>query len=582
MRSLTEKTLADCITITFRWLIVVGVLFTLSPDKISSLPLIIIMVLYSVVNVTLSIIAILNLHLKFQYYLLAGIDFVIVFLIFGFSGGIDGTGTWIGMMPVLTAVFGFRFISVLIIAICFSILQVVHAWFYSTRLDILSPAVLLTMTNLSSACLFYWIRKKQVGQLVNRQSQRPSENMVKKENGQPDERERIRAFYELTNLLSTTLNYQRVLDIALDLSVNALSSKGSSAERMVSAVLLFSEDQLHIGCARRLTPSDMKIVLVGKKGVVEEVIREGEPRLLETPSQDPELGRIVAFRSCNTVYCVPLRSGLDVYGLLIFGHVEKNFFTPERCDILEIISRQAIVAIQNARLYQDLKAEKEHIVEVQDEAQKKLARDLHDGPTQSLAALAMRVNYARRLLEKDPKSVAEELYKIEDLARRTTKEMRHMLFTLRPLVLESQGLIAALESMAEKMRETFDQNVIVEADAGIVDQLESNKQTVVFYLVEEAVNNARKHAQAAHIWVRLRAISDNIAALEIIDNGVGFDIAAVNSSYENRGSLGMVNLRERTELLNGILDIDSVIGKGTRIRVFIPLTEEAVDRLHHR
>jgi signal transduction histidine kinase len=222
------------------------------------------------------------------------------------------------------------------------------------------------------------------------------------------------------------------------------------------------------------------------------------------------------------------------------------------------------------------------MMEVQEETRKKLARDLHDGPTQSVAAIAMRVNFARRLLERDPESAAEELFKIEELARETTKEIRHMLFTLRPLVLESQGLIGALQSMAVKMRETYGQNVIIEALPEVVAQLDGSRQGVVFYIAEEAVNNARKHAEAEHIWVRLKQTEPDVALLEIQDDGVGFDVDAVDASYENRGSLGMVNIRERAQLVNGVLNVESAKGEGTRIRVWIPLTDQAADRLHHR
>jgi len=193
----------------------------------------------------------------------------------------------------------------------------------------------------------------------------------------------------------------------------------------------------------------------------------------------------------------------------------------------------------------------------------------------------MRINLARRILKKDVKEADNELVKIEELAHRTTKEIRHMLFTLRPLILESQGLTAALEAMAEKMRETFTQNVIINIDEKILEDMEMGKQGVIFYIVEEATNNARKHANALHIWVRLRSFESGIALLEIEDDGLGFDVAAVNKSYDKRGSLGMVNLRERSELVNGLLNVDSALGKGTRIQVYIPLTEDAVDRLHH-
>jgi signal transduction histidine kinase len=266
---------------------------------------------------------------------------------------------------------------------------------------------------------------------------------------------------------------------------------------------------------------------------------------------------------------------------MLYAHPDPNYFTTDRRDLLDIIGRQAVVAIQNARLYQDLVEEKEHMMEAHEEARKKLARDLHDGPTQSVAAMAMRINIARRMLEKDSKGALEELVKIEDLAHRTSKEIRHMLFTLRPLILESQGLNAALLSMADKMRETFNQNVVINIDESIAAQMELGKQGVIFFIIEEAITNARKHANAANIWVRLRPIEQGVVLLEIEDDGIGFDVESVNQAYDKRSSLGMVNLRERTELVNGLLNIRSAPGKGTTISVYIPLTEEAADRLHH-
>jgi signal transduction histidine kinase len=131
------------------------------------------------------------------------------------------------------------------------------------------------------------------------------------------------------------------------------------------------------------------------------------------------------------------------------------------------------------------------------------------------------------------------------------------------------------------MRETFALNVIINVDDSVLRDMEMGKQGVIFYIIEEATNNARKHASAPHIWVRLRPFEKEIALLEIEDDGIGFDVAAVNKSYDKRGSLGMVNLRERTELVNGLLNIDSAPGNGTRVQVYIPLSEEAADRLHH-
>ncbi|HCB01068.1 MAG TPA: histidine kinase, partial [Anaerolineae bacterium] len=282
-------------------------------------------------------------------------------------------------------------------------------------------------------------------------------------------------------------------------------------------------------------------------------------------------------------YCFPLRSGFNVYGVLLFAHPEPDYFNADRIKLLDIIGRQSVIAIQNARLYQDLVEEKERMAEVYEEARKKLARDLHDGPTQSVAAMAMRLNITKRMLSKDVKAASDEVTKLEELAHRTTKEIRHMLFTLRPLILESQGLAAAIQAMADKMMETYSQKVVVDIEERATQQLEMGKQGVIFYIVEEAVNNARKHASAETIAVKLRQVDTGVVLLEIIDNGVGFDVQSVTQNYDKRSSssLGMVNLRERAELVNGYFQIESKPKKGTKIQVYIPLTEEAADRLHH-
>jgi len=251
----------------------------------------------------------------------------------------------------------------------------------------------------------------------------------------------------------------------------------------------------------------------------------------------------------------------------------------EGLELLDAIAQQAIVALQNAKLYSQLEQEKQRMIEMQEEARNKLARDLHDGPAQSIGAIAMRVNFARRLVTREPKSASDELYKIEELARRTSKEIRQMLFTLRPLILESEGLSAALQDLANKVQETHHQQVLVEADPKVEEQMEVGKQGVVFFIVEEAVNNARKHAKAEHIRIRLRKRGE-MALLEIQDDGVGFDVQSVEEDYQRRGSLGMINLQERAEMVNGVLRIDSTPGRGTNVTVSIPLSVEAAERMH--
>jgi len=220
-----------------------------------------------------------------------------------------------------------------------------------------------------------------------------------------------------------------------------------------------------------------------------------------------------------------------------------------------------------------LREERDKIVGKEEEARHKLARELHDGPTQDVAAIAMRLNFARLLLDRDPKRARAELERLEDLAHRTVKEIRSMLFTLRPIILETEGLVPALNQYAENLRQNDGLPVEIDPER-YKDCLDIDAQGVVFAILEEAVNNARKHAQASRVLVRLAVESDLFIA-EVIDNGRGFDVEAVTKSYGSRGSLGMVNLRERAELIGGTLNIESVRGKGTRITLVVPIAGEA-------
>lgn len=564
---------ADWFAISLRWLMLVVLMLSLAlRGQIGAAPFWALAALF-VWNVAMSILAGLSLRLPYHRHLGVGVDFflsALYALTQSLSAG--SVSIWAGVLPVLTGAIYFEMWGAFLASLAFAALQ-----FAILRFSF-STEILFTLIVGLAGGLIGHIGMKRLR--TSRQVRLDAEERRRRA-----ETERLRAIYELSSSLTATLSYKRVLDAALDLGYNALNPivdpDEERDERLVSAAFLIRDNELRVGSARRFTHADLRVTLPGKEGILKRVLDEGETTLVQDVGYDPELGRIVALRACASAYCLPLRSGFNVYGALLFAHPDPNYFTQERREMLDIIGRQSVIAVQNASLYQDLVEEKERMVEVQDEARKKLARDLHDGPTQSVAAIAMRINLVRRMMAKNPQEALTELQKIEELAHRTTKEIRHMLFTLRPLILESQGLNAALQAMAEKMRETFSQNVIVNVDENVVENMELGKQGVIFYIIEEAVNNARKHASAAHIWVRLRPFEKEIALLEIEDDGVGFDVAAVNKSYDQRGSLGMINLKERTELVNGLLQIDSAPGKGTRIQVYIPLSEEAADRLHH-
>jgi len=570
--------MADWFAISLRWIVLVGLIVSLSlGDKLNfstswSLFFLIIW------NLSMTALAGLNVRVTYHRPVSLMIDLTLTGIFYWMQGGLHGPAGWAGLLPILTGSIYFELTGALLASLLFSGLMLYTGFQVEGDLPL---ALIISATLIILSLIFGFLGKRMILHMrKNRELWQDTE-----ERKSAMQAERMRAIYELTTTLSSTLSYKRVLESALNMSATALNPDPEELlnDPLSGAVMLFNGGKLRIGSARRFTNADMRVTFDATEGALKKSLEEGEPLFFKDVGADPELGRVVGLRNCTSGYCFPLRSGFNMYGVLLFAHPDPDYFNPERRNLLDIIGRQAVIAIQNARLYQDLVEEKERMVEIHEEARKKLARDLHDGPTQSVAAMAMRLNITRRMLVKDVKGATEEIVKLEELAHRTTKEIRHMLFTLRPLILESQGLAAAVQSMSEKMMETYSQKVTPNIEERVTTQLEMGKQGVIFYIIEEAVNNARKHASAPVIAVGLRLVETGIAMLEIADNGLGFDVKAMNEAYDKRAnsSLGMVNLRERSELVNGLLQIDSAPGKGTKVQVYIPLSEDAADRLHH-
>ena len=487
------------------------------------------------------------------------------------SGGLTSPLLFFALFPILTAALRFPWTISLLVTMVIVIGCGFAGW-VSTPLDTrLSDLVQFAASSLILilAALISGLVGRQIKRIVARTRQLEEEAELRKLHAA---QEHSRVIFELASMLSATLNYNKILRAVLEVGEAGMRELGRPNSAHVSMVMLFSHNDLRIVASRHLPPRDQNAVFNGRDGALAQALATAEAVITDSPATDPELGQLIMMHSCQQAIIVPLRAGFENFGVVVFGNPEPGTYTQDHQELLAAICNQAIVALQNAQLYQSLMEEKERIVEVQEDARKKLARDLHDGPTQSIAAIAMRLNYLRMLLdrEQDLEQTSEELTRIEELARRTTKEIRHMLFTLRPLILETQGLKAALEQYVGKLAETQATSIYLEATPEVDHALDQNAQGVIFYIIDEAILNARKHAQANSIWVRLY-IQDDAFCAEVYDDGCGFDVDAVQVRYDERGSLGMINMHERAELVGGTLQIASALGEGTRVMLAVPL-----------
>lgn len=378
---------------------------------------------------------------------------------------------------------------------------------------------------------------------------------------------RANAVAEMGAVLIESLNYDRVLDAAMD--IGRLCVRANLSNRVVSLVLLVEGDEdLFIASARGVNHNETHRTFRGMRGIIAEALETGDPVIGGAGKSDPELSRLVSFSQIKSMLCIPLRAHYDNYGVLLFASTEPDAFFEDLIDTLRAVGIQVTLAIQNAVLFSTLLQEKERIIEIEENGRKALARDLHDVPTQTISRVAMDLSLLPKIAERAPEQLVAEIEKIRQMALRATAEIRHVMFTLRPLALETQGLNEALRQLVEKTKSTFNQRIDMDIDENALLQLSDKQESALFYLVEEAVNNARKYAKASLIKLRV-SLEGNLVIVRIIDNGVGFDPTKV--THKDRDHLGMVNMRDRAQGINGSFDIESRPGMGTTITVSVPV-----------
>ncbi len=381
---------------------------------------------------------------------------------------------------------------------------------------------------------------------------------------------RAESLQQMASTMRSTLSFERVVEVALDACTVVMDEFNVPARAMVGAVFTYE------GGGRRLTPvaerqlePNKNQFATGQQGVIAEALKYAEPIVSNDPRSDPELGEFSGLRKCKTAVVIPLRVGFELYGVMIVGSQVQISIDAGHLELFTSVADQTVIALRNAQLYQAVEQQKQRLIDTSNEERKQLARALHDGPTQGVAAIAMRINFVRSLLKNEPDMAADELAKVEELAKNTGKEIRGMLFTLRPLLVVDQGLSAAVQKVIERLNETDGLNIQFRGSE-YGDLLNQQAQMTVFQVVEEALGNARKYSRAKTIDVRFWQEEDLFVA-RIQDDGVGFDVDSVMDGYSERGSLGMINMEERAKMIDGSIQVESSVGQGTAITLVVPL-----------
>ncbi|MCX5866525.1 MAG: GAF domain-containing protein [Proteobacteria bacterium] len=272
----------------------------------------------------------------------------------------------------------------------------------------------------------------------------------------------------------------------------------------------------------------------------------------------------------------PIRAGGSIFGILILGtrRPGRNFSRAEK-HLIELLAEHASVAVQSAQFR---KAQKEYetrlrqlsggIISAQEEERKRIARELHDEHGQAVSLIKIRLDHlSRNWGKKLPPPVRRELAEINRLLSQNIQDIRRLIAALRPSMLDDLGLIPTLRWWLSR----FENETGISTDLSLPrkwDRIPDQARTIVYRIIQESLTNTARHSAATRVKVTLKKRNGHLLA-EIEDNGIGFRVEKVMSRPSE--SIGLMGIEERVALLGGKTEIKSQPGKGTRIRVELPL-----------
>jgi two-component system, NarL family, sensor histidine kinase DegS len=207
------------------------------------------------------------------------------------------------------------------------------------------------------------------------------------------------------------------------------------------------------------------------------------------------------------------------------------------------------------------------IIDAQEEERRRLSREIHDGPAQSLANVMLRSELIERTFhQRGVEEAIKEVRKVKEMVREALYEVRRIIYDLRPMALDDLGVIPTLKKYLKNVEE-HSKNEIKFVALGDEKRLDPKYEIALFRLIQEAVQNAVKHANAKTIQVNLE-VTNQFINIIVADDGVGFDLKEKSNS-----SFGLIGMKERVDILGGTFEISSEINKGTKIVIKVPLLE---------
>ena len=369
--------------------------------------------------------------------------------------------------------------------------------------------------------------------------------------------DQLESLIEVGNALATELDPPRMLDLVARRLREILHAR-------FVLILLESEGELRVEVAAGDVEESVPgaaIALAGTKAG--RVLERGQSERVDSVIDDPELDlELTRALEMLTGLYVPMRLRNRTIGLIVAGDklVPDRRFSSEDLRLAETFAARAAVAVDQARLIQ--RDALRRVVRAQEDERRRLARELHDETGQALTSILLGLKSLEDL--DDVAALGQGVAALRERVVATLQDVRRLAVELRPAALDDFGLEAALERLTAGFAEQTGLKVELESRLQD-DRLPEEVETVLYRIVQEALTNIVKHAQASRVSIVITQKPGAVGAV-IEDDGRGFD---PDQSVD--GGIGLIGMRERVALLDGSMTIEAAPGKGTTLVIEVPV-----------
>ncbi len=389
-----------------------------------------------------------------------------------------------------------------------------------------------------------------------------------------DKRALAETLQHVSEVLTGTLDLERVLARILDELARLVPYDSA-------LVMLIEDGHLHLHAQRgykqlaRHKPIEKTTFIPEKTAKVMDVLSGSQPLILPDIREVPGWVWAPFSTHIRSWMGVPLRVHEKSLGLFSIDKVEPHFFTARHAALAAAVAPHAAIAIENARLFQELRAAEgqlrqlsAHVIEVQEAERQRIGRELHDDAGQAIVAMRAELEILGRHLPANAEDAQAQLQKVDSILRATARDLRLLSHELRSHLLDELGLTLALQQQVRDVKERFGLHAEFSTE-GTARRYPRVLELAAFRIAQEALTNVARHANAKTVRVELVQQKGTLR-LSVEDDGTG-----LNESKPRGNTLGLIGMRERALAANGTFRIVSQPRKGTRIIAEFPIEGEA-------